>query len=495
MSEPSLGSLLEENEQLRMRVAALESNHCADRETTIFNALLENAPDYILVLDPDGTIRYLNRTGPEYELDEVIGANSYDFVQPAYRSTVAEYIQEVLETGEVRQFEIPAVEKSRTTWYGVRMGPYKENGEVIGVTVFATDVSSRVSAERTREEIERRLDTLCSISPVGIMRFDTAGRCVYLNLRVCEIFRRRTQNLLGEKWLNCVHEDDRSPALQQWREQSDGEAAFQTEFRLMMPDNSIRWAYWQSIAEKSFDGNVTGYVAMVTDITSRKDYEVSLEAEQRLLRKLLALQERERQLIVHDIHDGFVQDVVGAKMMLEAAAAQLGPLDDEQQQSVDRSVHLMGEAIAEARRMISDLRPLIIDEQGVIEAVNHLVHDERFCQGISIQYDYDDDLERFDPMLEGVVFRIVQEALTNVVRHSQAKEANVSLRRSNGDLRVEISDRGVGFDKKKIPKDRFGLRGIEERARLFGGSARIITSPGQGTKVAVTIPRDGSLPE
>jgi len=96
--------------------------------------------------------------------------------------------------------------------------------------------------------------------------------------------------------------------------------------------------------------------------------------------------------------------------------------------------------------------------------------------------------ERLEPVLEGVVFRIVQEAVTNVERHSQSKAVTVRLQQQGGRLLVEIKDEGVGFNPDHVPADRFGLRGIHERARLFNGQAAIESSPGRGTKITVELP-------
>ena len=139
-------------------------------------------------------------------------------------------------------------------------------------------------------------------------------------------------------------------------------------------------------------------------------------------------------------------------------------------------------------RMIGELRPLIIDEHGIVDAIEYLVHDERFCQGVKIAFTHDVTFARLNPMLEGTLFRIAPEALTNVVRHSQSPTATVSLTEAGGVLHLEISDKGIGCDAAEVPEDRFGLRGIRERARLFGGTAEITSTPGEGTRVFVEIP-------
>jgi PAS domain S-box-containing protein len=467
-------------ERTLARTSAAEAN---------WRALLNSAPDFVLIINPDGSIRFLNRAVPADQLKKVLGTCAYEYVLPEYQEAVREYVDEVLETGVIRHVEIPAwdAERKDKSWYSVRLGPFKEHDRITGVTCIATDITERRKAERTRQEVEQRLHTLCSISPVGIMRFDVDGKCVYVNRRCCDITGRSTWELLGEGWSNSIDPNDRERVLQHWYEDNAADAPHRLEYRIVQPDGSIRWVYAQTIAEIDRHDKTIGYVGTITDITERKQQEEKLRSEERLLRKLLDLQERERKLVAHDIHDGFVQDVVGAKMMLEAASEELAK-QGAKEKTIKQAVEHLSLAIREARRMIGELRPLIIDEQGIIEAIQYLVHDERFCQGVKVAFKHDVTFERLNPMLEGTLFRIVQEALTNVVRHSQSPTATVSLTEADGFLQLEIRDEGIGCNTENVPEDRFGLRGIRERARLFSGAAQITSAPGQGTRIFVEMP-------
>ncbi len=480
----------EELEDLHQRVQELERDLARSTAAEAnWRALLSSAPDYVLIINPDGAIRYLNRSVPPDQLKKVLGTCAYDYVLPEYQEAAREYVDEVIETGVLRHVEIPACDAGREnkSWYSVRLAPYKEHDRITGVTCIATDITERRKAEQTRQEIEQRLKTLCSISPVGIMRFDIDRRCVYINRRCCDITGRSTWELLDEGWTNSIDPNDRERVLQNWFQDAAADEPHQLEFRIVQPDGSIRWVYAQTIAEQDRHQETVGYVGTITDITERKQQEEKLRSEERLLRKLLDLQERERTLVAHDIHDGFVQDVVGAKMMLEAASEELAQ-QSAKEKIVKQAIEHLANAIREARRMIGELRPLIIDEQGVVEAIEYLIHDERFCQGVQVTFTHDVTFERLNPMLEGTLFRIVQEALTNVVRHSQSPTATVNLTDANGFLRLEIRDEGIGCDTENVPEDRFGLRGIRERARLFGGAAEITSAPGKGTRIFVEMP-------
>jgi PAS domain S-box-containing protein len=240
-------------------------------------------------------------------------------------------------------------------------------------------------------------------------------------------------------------------------------------------------------------GQPEGMWAIVRDITQRKESEERLASEQQLLRKILGLQERERKLISHEIHDGFVQDAVGARMLLESACAKLA-CESEVPDELITAQNLLGKGINEARRMIGELRPLIIDEEGIVQSIDYLVAKELSDGEIAIDFQHRVDFDRLDPILEGTVFRIVQEALNNVKRHSQSATANVRLNEENGRILLEVCDQGIGFDPRQVASDRFGIRGIYERARLFEGCAVVESAPGKGTRVFVTLPVAASEP-
>ena len=196
-------------------------------------------------------------------------------------------------------------------------------------------------------------------------------------------------------------------------------------------------------------------------------------------------------MVSHDIHDGFVQDVVGAKMLCETLASQLNlPADSHLHPQFQTIIEALSRAIAEARRLISELRPLVIDEEGIVEAIRYLISDSAIAQEIKITFTQKIRTPRYDPMLEGNLFRIVQEALNNARRHSEAAAVSIHLEEQGNTIRLTIQDYGFGFELDQIDPSRFGIRGIRERARLFGGTAKITSQPGNGTQIIVEIPRE-----
>jgi signal transduction histidine kinase len=137
--------------------------------------------------------------------------------------------------------------------------------------------------------------------------------------------------------------------------------------------------------------------------------------------------------------------------------------------------------------LISGVRPPILDEEGVVAAIGHLVNEERRKKGPKIKYVSAVVFERLASILENGVYRIAQEALTNACKHSKSNMVRLQLVQHDDQLRIEIQDDGIGF-KPKAGKGGFGLAGIRERARLLGGTATIASKPGKGTRIVVQLP-------
>ena len=203
-------------------------------------------------------------------------------------------------------------------------------------------------------------------------------------------------------------------------------------------------------------------------------------------RQMLRSHERERQLIAYEIHDGLVQHVTGAQMRLETLLRGQKVPEGGARRELETVLGLMCKAIAESRDLVRGLRPPILDEWGVVAAINDLI-EEQPADGPSIEFAHQTPLERLEPLLEGTIYRIVQEAITNVKRHSKSDRALIRLVQEDDWIRLEIRDWGVGFNPAVVGRSRFGLEGIRERARLLHGRASIESSPGRGTRILIAM--------
>lgn len=213
-----------------------------------------------------------------------------------------------------------------------------------------------------------------------------------------------------------------------------------------------------------------------------------------LFRRVISAQEAERQRIARELHDETGQALTAIGMGLRGAASTL-------RQDVDKTASLLRQlegttanALNELRRLIADLRPSHLDDLGLPAALRWYAKEVQERTGIEISVDVGDTCAMLTPAVKTALFRIFQEALSNVVKHANASAAWVNLDFKNGTVTLIISDNGSGFDVEKVRQSgqpTWGLLGMEERATLCGGTFEIKTRPGSGTKVTVEVPCNG----
>ena len=234
-------------------------------------------------------------------------------------------------------------------------------------------------------------------------------------------------------------------------------------------------------------GRIVGAVGIAIDLTEHQPTEQEETARRRLMEDVLRSQEWDRRLIAYEIHDGLVQEAIGAHMHLEAlletGQVPPGPARDQ----IELALELVRRAVNEGRRLISGLRLPVLEQSGVVAAIECLIK-EQPQDGPSIEFIADVQFERLEALLETTIYRIAQEAITNVRRHSKSDRAEIRLSQKDDRIRIEIRDWGVGFDPAHIERKRLGLEGIRERARLLRGRVEIDSAPGEGTRVFVDLP-------
>ena len=211
-----------------------------------------------------------------------------------------------------------------------------------------------------------------------------------------------------------------------------------------------------------------------------------------LVRRLLTTQEEERRRVAYDIHDGLAQTAAAAYQHLQIFARGYPPGSARARGVLEEAVELVRQTVGEARQVIADLRPTVLDDLGLAAAV-HLQVETLRAEGWEVGYEEALGDERLPTEVETALFRVAQETLTNVRKHARAsRRAHVTLHRLGGTIRLLVRDEGSGFRSDEVmngggPGERVGLSGMRERISLLGGRFEIHSEPGTGTSVLAEV--------
>ena len=439
-----------------------------------------NLPDTVIWFSP----RFKQLLG--YADDEFPNVlRSWDSrLHPDDRERVYQALTQHVENKEPYDIEYRLKTKSgEYRWFAARgQGIWDEQGRLMRMSGSLRDITQSNEDKTKLEDSEAKWRSLVENAPNIIMLFDLDGTIKFINRKTSvadQSIGRSTYDYIDKPSREVAREAFQ--ALRTTGEPQRYEVRGQTEtgIGLLWYDNRMA-PIWR-------DGRMESAVLIATDITDRKIAEQQLYRERQILRRLLDLQERERQLVAYEIHDGLGQYLTGGLMHLEASMASDKPRKDKTQSDHDRGMSLLRDALAEARRLISGLRPPILDEQGVSAALEYLINESRadIPHIKLINHSY---FGRLAAPLEVAIFRITQEALSNIRKHSHSSRARVELLQFGQSLRLIVRDWGCGFDTSKVHEERFGLQGIRQRARLLGTIATIESAPGQGTVIVVDFP-------
>ncbi len=265
------------------------------------------------------------------------------------------------------------------------------------------------------------------------------------------------------------------------------------------PSGVSRWFETIKSPIRDNAGRITGTVGISRDISERKAAESELLKSRAQLRELSnylqSVREAERARISRELHDELGQTLTALKMELGWLKDRL-PTDPAMLRTrVDRLVHIVDHSVTDLQRIASDLRPMILDELGLVSAVQWLVQNfsERSALAIALSFEQSEAVYSKD--VSTAAFRIVQEALTNIARHSGAASARITARHSGEELQLDISDDGRGMDVAQSRREQhLGLIGMSERAHMLGGSMEIDSAPGRGTRISVRLPLSMGTP-
>jgi PAS domain S-box-containing protein len=394
--------------------------------------------------------------------------------------------------------EVLGVRKDNTTFWKqiVMVKADDEKGQWSGHYCFIKDITERKRAEEALSESEAKLEEAQRIAHVGYWENDLdADRITWseetlriLGLRPGESYPTLTE--FREK----IHPEDRQIQAEASNRAQRGEGPYDVEYRVIRPDGEVRTLHSVGNVIRDDSGRPRRAFGVVQDVTERRRSEEALrEYAQRLQvlsRSVVEVQEEERHHLARELHDEIGQVLSAVSVNLQALKAES---DDAGGPRLDESIRIVHHATEQVRDLSMDLRPLMLDQLGLVSTIRWYADRQAQRSDFALEFVMDSSGDRFPADLEIALYRVVQEALTNVCRHADARHVRLELRQSDEEVRLVIHDDGVGFDvaaaqKKGSRGESFGVFGMRERVELFGGQIEIESKSGQGTAIHVRFP-------
>jgi PAS domain S-box-containing protein len=469
----------------------------ANEELTIFRRLADASNQGFGIADLDGRITYANTA-----LRRLIGPGD-PLGKSVFTQVPEEHRRQLQEEG------FPAV--LRDGYWESEWTSRRESGERVVTlnSIFllrdeagrpayladvVTDITERKKAEEALREIQGKLQAIYDGMTDGLLISDVETKqFVRANAAICRMLGYSEEELLSMSVRDIHPAADLPAILEAFQALAEGRLGMAQDFPVLRRDRTV---FFVNISTSGivYDGRPC-LIGFFRDITERKQAQEALQQQHRTLKHLLQSSDHERQIIAYDIHDGLAQQLAGAIMQFQIFEHAKETNPEQAAKAYQGGVALLRQGYSEARRIISGVRPPILDESGVIAAVAHLVHDPNVDRGPKIDFHSRTEFDRLPSILENAIYRIVQEGLVNARKHSKSPKVRVSLVQRGDRVRIEIRDWGIGFDPQAVKKNRFGLAGIRERARLLGGRCGIQSALGEGTSIVVELPLPAKEPE
>jgi two-component system sensor histidine kinase UhpB len=318
------------------------------------------------------------------------------------------------------------------------------------------------------------------------------GATEYMNQQGVTLLELTGSPMRGWWWLPFLHPDDVARARAAWQAAVDAVQAYRVEYRVRQPDGTYRWFLSQAVPVDVPGGGAKTWVGTWTDIDDRKHAESQLTHMNGRLRalseRLHLAREEEATRISRELHD----ELGSVLTRLRWDIAQLGTMEPgagDARATAAAALALVDSIFASVRRIASQLRPSVLDDLGLLAALQWLARDCAQHGNISCHFDSSVEDVSLDAQRATTIFRVVQEALTNVQRHAAATTVTVSVHRDGGALVVTVADDGRGIPAEAAEGTiSLGLLGMRARAALIGGTIEVRGTPGAGTVLTLRVP-------
>jgi PAS domain S-box-containing protein len=344
----------------------------------------------------------------------------------------------------------------------------------------------RRNAEAAVRESEERFRLVANTAPVLIWMSGPDKLCTYFNQPWLEFTGLAMEAQLGNGWAKGVHPEELNSCTDVYTAAFDRREQFQREYRLRCHDGEYRWVLDIGVPRFNRDGSFAGYIGSCIDVTERKMAENAIAS---LSGRLIEAQDEERKRIAREIHDDYNQRLAMVAIDLEQLAEDLGDSSGEASQKVDELFTRVSELGADLHSLSHRLHSSTLESLGLVAGLRAFCREFSDQQGIQVDFAKENVPRGIPEDATLCIFRIAQEALRNIKRHSGTNRAEVRLEWSDDRLHLSVSDRGTGFDSNKPSAERgIGIRSMEERLRLLGGQLEIHSRPMEGARIDAWLP-------
>jgi PAS domain S-box-containing protein len=500
-----------------------------------FRLLVQGVEDYaIFMLDPEGRINSWNEGAERiygYGAKEILGKHFSVLCTPEdiERGHLEEELRIATENGRYEEESVRVRKDGSRFWASVLITALRdEERSLRGFSKVVRDITER---KRTAEELRRRLDALLALYETGQLLSSSLER-EEIGSRLLEIVEKLSGataavvNLSDEggkaprAWRTIGAESLLSSVRNEPQVKTALRAAFEAEEERLVETEStdpqgkrlvglflplrvrgrvvgVLEAYVPEHPAES--GTLEAFTSVANQAASALEnariYEELSEHRlrlQHLVGKLVSAQEEERRRVAYEVHDGLAQVAAAAYQHLQNYAADNPPSSTRDQEELDEALEMLRHTVGEARAVVADLRPTVLDDFGLARALRLQV--ERLSEeGLRATFEEDLGGGRLPEVVETTLFRVAQEAMTNVRKHSRAERVHVALGRRGRTIRLQVRDWGRGFvsggrtDQDDL-SERVGLSSMRERVALLGGHFEITSEPGAGTVVVAEVP-------
>jgi PAS domain S-box-containing protein len=482
--ERMMGTAVDISDQKQLKAELIESQErmCA---------IVESSHDAIISKNLDGIILSWNAGAQrlfEYTEQEALGQPTKMLIPDGLWDEDREIQRRIRDGQRIEHYETVRLTKSgKTVYVSLTVSPVRDStGTIIGASKTARDITERKRAEQVLRESEDRFRLVANTAPVLIWMSGSDNQCNFFNQSWLRFTGRSLEDELGDGWASAIHPDDREHCLATYAAAFDARTDCQLEYRLRRFDGVYRWIFDFSVPRFESDGTFRGYIGSCVDITDSKESEESLHS---LTGRLISAQEEERARIARELHDDFSQRLALLGIGLSLLWKKLPKSDSGERTSVKEMLEAIREMSTDMHALSHRLHSSKLEHVGLVPAISGL------CREIAEKYKMVLDFEQsgcshlIPKDVALCLFRVAQEALANVLKHSKAQCARVELRGSGDRITLLVSDDGRGFDPRlQNPQAGIGLIGMAERLRLLKGKLTVNSDPNRGTEIIAELP-------